>query len=337
MKIVILANDIGDKLWPLTSAKLPKALLALYSDNSMLTETIRRCAPLCSNKGKDIFIVATTESKAEIKARKLHTQFKIPLKNIITVDSHTGTTEIIQKMLKVFPESTLDSELVSFVPSDQFYWPEEGFIFHLSNSMEAVKENPGCLICMCMLPGMAAANMNYVGVDWEKESTVGTVYEYQSAADGGQSILSTALVPVTNYVRGTTTDTADDLMHKKYTWDLKTWVSSVGTYRELVTEGDFYDVIVPKLVQENKIKAALVNKVIWSVLDNWAALKYLTYEAGLFPVQEDAKVHTIDAVGNLVKRIADKEVVLIGVENLIIIETEDKLLVATPGGAYEHL
>jgi mannose-1-phosphate guanylyltransferase len=302
----------------------------------MLTETIRRCAPLCESKGRDIFIVATEESKSEIKSRKIHSQFKVPLKNIITVAPDADPTKIIHKMIGVL-DKVPDTEMVAFVPSDQFFWPEEGFIFHMSNTIKGVEDNPANVFCMCMQPGMAAANMNYVGVSWPEETTIGTVYEYKSAVEGGKNILSTAMVPVTDYRRGSTSDAADYLMQKKYVWDLKTWAATLGTFKELVTDGDFFEVIIPRVVKDNRLSATIANKVIWSVLDNWAALKYLTYEAGLFPVQEDPKIHTIDAVGNLVKRASDKEVILIGVENLIIIETEDKLLVATPGGAYEHL
>ena len=196
MKVVILANDIGDKLWPLTSAKLPKALLSLYSDNAMLTETIRRWCPLCGHKGRDIFIVATAESKDEIKSRKIHSQFKVPLKNIIAVTTDAGPTEIINKMIGLF-DKIPDTELIVFVPSDQFYWPEEGFIFHLSNTITGAERNPDMIYCMCMQPGMAAANMNYVGVDWDKRITVGTVYEYQSAANGEQNVLRTRWYPST--------------------------------------------------------------------------------------------------------------------------------------------
>jgi mannose-1-phosphate guanylyltransferase len=336
MKIVILANDIGDKLWPLTSSKYPKALLPLYSENPMLTETIRRCAPLCGNKGKDMYIVASAEAKKEIKSRKIHSQFKIPLKNIIAVEDGAGFSHIVGETVKLLADSP-DESIVSFVPSDQFYWPEEGFIFHLSNTIRSADDWPDDIIMMCMVPGMAAANMNYVAVNKKEESIAGTTYDYQSAADGGRSVLSTIMYPAVGYVRGTTPDSAEELMNKGYVWDLKTVVSRLKNLRQLDPKKDFCEDVIPALCKKGKLRTTIANKVIWSVLDNWAALKYLTYDAGLFPIQEDPHVHTIDATGNLVKRAANKEVILIGVEDLIIVETEDKLLVATPGGAYEHL
>jgi mannose-1-phosphate guanylyltransferase len=336
MKIVILANDIGDKLWPLTSSKYPKALLSLYSENPMLTETLRRCAPLCGNKGKDIYIIASAEAKKEIKSKKIHSQFKIPLKNIIIVEDGAGFSHIIGEIVNLLAECP-EETIVSFVPSDQFYWPEEGFIFHLSNTMRSADEWPDDIIMMCMAPGMAAANMNYVEVNKKEESVAGTIYDYQSAADGERNVLSTVMYPAIGYIRGTTSDTAEDLRRKGYMWDLKTIVSHLKNFREINTKKDFCEHTIPKFYKKGRLRTTIANKVIWSVLDNWAALKYLTYDAGLFPIQEDPHVHTIDATGNLVKRVANKEVILIGVEDLIIVETEDKLLVATPGGAYEHL
>jgi len=336
MKIVILANEIGDKLWPLTNAKNPKALLALYSENSMLVETISRCLPLCVNKGKDIYIVSTAESKKVIREQKIHQKFGIPLKNIIDLSPNTDEPAlIIGEMVEVFSHLP-DEELVCFVPSDQFYWPEEGFVFHLNNTAKGAETNPDHIMFMSMLPGMPAGSMNYINVDWKKDSTVGTVFD--APTESGTNTLSTTMVSILDYRRVLDPGTAEELVLKKWLWDLKTWVSYLKNFRKHITGAtDFYEELLPKLILKDVLKATIANKVVWSVLDNWAALKYLTYDAGLFPVKEDPKVHTIDASGNLVKRISDKEIILIGVEDLIVVETEDKLLIATPGGAYEHL
>ena len=65
------------------------------------------------------------------------------------------------------------------------------------------------------------------------------------------------MVPIHTYIRGTTSDTADDLMQKAYVWDLKTWVSTLGTFKELITgNDDFYEAIIPELAKK-KINCGL--------------------------------------------------------------------------------
>lgn len=330
MKIVILANDIGERLWPLTSAALPKAMLPLYSKNSMLVETLLRCVPLCES-GKDIFIVSTTPAKKKIREEKINTEFKIPLKNIISVDETNAVYQVVQKLSSLFDED----EPVVFVPADQFFWPEEGFQFHISNTVLGTESYPDKVFGLTMQPGMPAGNMRYLNIDMSTATIVGTSLNVKPITNEQQADpLTTELADPIEHKRPVFLAEAENLMVEGWMWDLNTLVARLGTFKAALKDTDDP---VAQLIDDGKLKVTIANKVVWSVLDNWAALKYLTYDAGLFPEPEDPKTHSIESINNLVKKDSNKEVILIGVEDLIVIDTKDKLLVATPGGVHEHL
>ena len=338
MKIIILAHEIGERLWPLTSAENPKALLPLYNENSMLIETILRCLPLCNGNGKDIYVVTTPEAKKILREVRTLSSLNIPLRNILTFKGGLPTSSIIYKTVQSL-KTLDDSEVIVFTPADQFFWPEEGFIFHLSNTIVgAEKIWPNYILGMTLQPSMPTGVVNYIGADWKQVDNVGIIYEPPRDPDdsGSETVLSTLLVPATDYKLTPDYGTAETLVADGWLWDLHTWVSQMKNFRECIVDIPLED-MMQSLIHTDRFKATVATKVVWSLLDNWSALKYLTYDMGLFPPREDSRVHSIDSESNLVRKDPKKEVVLMGVSDLIIIDTPDRLLIATPGAAHEYL
>ena len=61
MKVLIMAGGNGERFWPLSTKERPKQLLSLFSNKSMIRETVDRV--LNYVKPKDIY-VATNEIQA---------------------------------------------------------------------------------------------------------------------------------------------------------------------------------------------------------------------------------------------------------------------------------
>lgn len=325
MKIVILANDIGEKLWPLANPATPKALLPLYSQHSMLEETIYyKAFPLCEGKGRDVYIVTTAQAKQHIKELKLHTKYNILLKHIIPAEHGESLDQIIPKL-----KSIDDDETVMFVPADQFFWPEEAFLFHIYNTLSSLDLYRKCLFNFVLKPGMPATNMDYMRIDWDQVEPIGTSH----SVEGHDVELATEVSSAIDYIRLPDFSTAETLIEDGWVWDIKITLGSMANFRNLIWAEDYPE----KMIESSTLKAVIVNHAIWSVIDNWAALKYLTHDAGLFESADDPSVHSIESHNNLIKKTTDKEIVLIGVDDLIVIDTDDKLLIASPVGAHEYL
>jgi mannose-1-phosphate guanylyltransferase len=336
MKTIILANEIGEKLWPLATAEMPKALLSLYSQCSMLEEAILRCLPFCVNEGRDIYVVTTTAAVKTIKHKELHSEYKIPAKNLIGFDNE-DIAAVMNYVIKKLSKTTDENEIILFIPADQFFYPVEGFLFHLNNLIDAVgTTHKDKLLMVCLEPALAASNMNYVkmAVDTNGEiKTIGKTF----ADDESDEELYTPVFDIADYLTLPDASTADGLVSSKvWCWDLLTWVGRLSVFDQWVEKRFIYADLVMHLSQQHILEAAIMNKMIWTLIDNWAALKYLMQESGLFVENPQPNVHLIDSSNNYVKLPAEKEVTFIGVDGLIVIDTEDKLLIATPGGLYEH-
>lgn len=334
MRIVILANEIGDRLWPLTNNKLPKALLSLYSPYTLLEETLVRCLPVCGDPS-DLYVVTTKAAKTQIKNLKLASQFNVPSKNIIAVPEEADLAQVAYQLVDLFyNEGIEDDEPVGVVPSDQFFWPGEGFLFHLNNTVKGCSTYPDKVLIFTMQPGVVAGNMDYVRVNWDRVDNVGIVHDSEDEQVG---VINTLTLPVVDSIFLPDAATAESLITEGWLWDLKTWIASARTFK-LLLDGSDYQATISRLISEQRVQATLANKVIWSVMDNWAAIKYLTYDETLFSHIEDPRVHSIQSSNNLVKIGGkNKEVVLMGVDNLIVIDTDDKLLIGTPEVVHEHL
>jgi mannose-1-phosphate guanylyltransferase len=338
MKAVILANEVGEKLWPLTNLNMPKALLSLYSKHSLLEETIIRTLPLCDNNGPDVFIATTKEACKAVKKLAVTSQFGIPQSNIISISEGEQSPENrFRLMSELFLniKSPIDNdEVIAFIPSDQFFWPEEGFIFHMQNLISGLKDDPEQVYILAMQPGTPAINMNYIYAGLEHSITIGKSFPLNGEGDE----LNTPLIVPLKYQAAIDTESAEILIKDGWLWDLNTTVSSIGFLKKCMKKEKDQSLsgMFSNLIYNKQLKAVVATKVVWSMLDNWASIRYLTYEAGLFSPAEDRNLHLIESAGNLVKKKEGKEVVLVGVQDLVVIDTDDKLLIATPGALYEH-
>jgi mannose-1-phosphate guanylyltransferase len=63
---LIMAGGIGTRFWPLSRKKKPKQFLPIISDNTMLEETVKRISPLIPNS--NIYTIANHQQTQTIKA-----------------------------------------------------------------------------------------------------------------------------------------------------------------------------------------------------------------------------------------------------------------------------
>lgn len=76
--LLIMSGGKGTRLWPISTEKMPKQFLNLYSNEIMINETIRRVESIYDFK--DIFIIVNKEQK-ELAYK--YVDNRIPRSNII--------------------------------------------------------------------------------------------------------------------------------------------------------------------------------------------------------------------------------------------------------------
>ncbi|MGL5056730.1 MAG: mannose-1-phosphate guanylyltransferase, partial [Fusobacteriaceae bacterium] len=86
---LIMAGGSGERFWPLSTPTKPKQLLKLFSDKSMIRETVDRILPIIS---PDKIFIATNILQAEAIIKELS---DIPVENIIIEPAFKDTAAAI--------------------------------------------------------------------------------------------------------------------------------------------------------------------------------------------------------------------------------------------------
>lgn len=378
MKVVILADDIGEKLWPVTSAEFPKALLPVQSQSPSLESTIERVILALDGLGEDIYIVLPEQSRKIIEAMSILDPWQIPQENIIYIPEHKGSVLSMSLVCMYLNHihSIPDDEIVMFMPPDHFYDPPEGFLFHISNMLSHVKPGYDKLVLLGLEPAGPAAHLNYM--EYKPETTRILGKEIAPPPGVPASQINTVLVDLVDYDVVPDEDTAADHLLGNWIWDLNTYVGSLGFFKGVLFDrlpeaiassmlscferkwrwfkykfildkktlkntwagfpnvGSFEIEVLPGVVRSKRAQSVIVSSLGWTLLDNWIAIKYLLYDSGLFQVEEQEKVNLVESAGTFVFKPPDKEVAIFGIEDLIVIDTGERLLIGTPKGLHEH-
>jgi hypothetical protein len=364
MKIVILAGDIGKKLWPLTREEIPKAFLPLYGQLNYLAETLLRTIPLVETPD-DIFILLPEKSVESLDWSVL----KINSDNILLEPKYKGNansmawaTDYLHEFYD-FPKE----EILMFMPVDHFVDPLEVFLLHIYNSLEVLIEAER-LITYVAEPSELKYDSPMCELDHAKARV------YGESAETPLGIVSTIAAPVQQTIIKTegvdaleshfdltgiytaTMHLWDEIFKKYYTFptiNTKTQVVKTGWFsKEYINDYDEDDLyskwaelktvnfetdVLPNLVEDRLVYGCDLNSVVWYKVDSWSSIKHLLFDSGLFDLGHNPELHQVDAKNNYVFKPVDKQVALFGVDNLIIIDSNDSLLVGSSKSIDENL
>jgi mannose-1-phosphate guanylyltransferase len=368
MQLVILVDEVGGKLWPVTSEVLPKAFLPVYSEKSLLEETILRHLLMLDKGGESIILVILEKAVETLLEQKTLETFKIPFENVLTVPSHKGSAWAMWKACKFLLEvkRVKASETVLFAPVDQFFWPRDIAIYHFQNLLMGTLEFPDQILSVCIPPGGPAPSMNYMEGDKTKYKILGVPLADPEMSDlkvdfanfglaDEAMLLNTMTTPVTDYAITPDYESAKDLLSKDWLWDINSYAGKIGVieagiekaldirdrgltlplWEELPTKS-FSNEVIPLAIKNKLVTGVLIPKIIWSTLDNWVSIKHLLFDSGIFQHTSSEGVHLIESANNLVFKPPSKTVALYGVSDLIVIDIGDKLLIGSPAGLHEY-
>jgi mannose-1-phosphate guanylyltransferase len=354
MRVVIFAEEVGAKLWPVTSDELPKALLPVYSESTLLEETIGRFFSIAEQRGENILIVTLEKAMEALTIQKTLQIYNIPNSNVITLPTCKGSawtmweaTRYLIDIMNIPP-----SEPVIFTVSDQFVHPKELAVFHLTNAVSRGITHPDQCVAVTLTPGGPAPDMNYFYGDWQKAVTVGTPFEYETGTPNTPGMISTLGVPIEDYQTMPDIGTAEELVSNNWMWDLNTYYGKLELFDHYLQEALSVKVsqrmcweslgtvsfssVIPSIIRDRKMFAAWIPSLSWSVLDNWVSIRHLMYDSKLFVPPTHSEVHSVRSTGNLVFKPPGKTVALYGISDLIIVDVGDKLLIGTPEGLHEY-
>jgi mannose-1-phosphate guanylyltransferase/mannose-6-phosphate isomerase len=332
MKIypVILSGGAGTRLWPLSRAVLPKQLLPLVTDKTMLQDTVERVAgwpdlqaPLivCGNEHR--FLVA--EQMREIGVNPLGILLEPVGRN--TAPAVAAAAHFLKG---VDPDA-----LMLVLPADHVITRREAFAATVAEAAKQAGE--GALATFGIVPQAPETGYGYIK---------------RGAAAGGNAWQVERFVEKPD--RATAQDFVDDggyywnsgmflFRAERYLAELAEHAPAIATAAEAAVSKGYRDLDFCRLdeasfaacpsdsidyaVMEKTSRAVVVPADIgWSDVGSWSAL----WE--VLPCDEDGNVQRgdvyLDGVTNTLVRAESRIVAAVGVEDLVIVETPDAVLVA---------
>ena len=342
---LIMAGGEGKRFWPLSTKEKPKQFLTLTGETSLIRQTVDRVLPLIPIER--VFIV-TVEEYAE--QTLLHIP-ELPAENLIIEPQGKNTAPCIAYgSLKI---ASIDRDSVTVVlPADHAIGEEEKYRSILRFAAEAS--------CIELLNG----NMPLITLGVRPDSPE-TGYGYiKSGSDAVFSKDTESAYKALRFTEKPDQESAGEFLSEgNYFWNsgMFIWKTSsiirefssllpdwyklfdnlsrdMGKASEAKAATAFYSGIgsgsIDKLILEHS-KNTLVIPVDfpWSDVGSWKALyEYLSGGSNENVIPE--KTVTINSSGSMVIG-GGKTVALVGVSNLIVVDTEDALLVVDKESSQE--
>ncbi|MFO7807445.1 MAG: sugar phosphate nucleotidyltransferase [Candidatus Moraniibacteriota bacterium] len=155
MRIVILAGGGGTRLWPISREDKPKQFCKLTSDKTMIEETLQRF----ENWPKEKIYIATTSEQLE-NLKEILPNF--PEENIIVEPSRRDTAPAMgYAALRLSLED--EDEPMAFIPSDHYIGRVDKFIKSIQKAEEAIKKT-GSLLDISIYPTSPNTALGYTKI-----------------------------------------------------------------------------------------------------------------------------------------------------------------------------
>ncbi len=326
MIIVIIAGGSGTRLWPLSTPDYPKHLLKLGdSDNSLLQATYGRAQQL----GDQIYVVSDASHIEHVRQQLP----EVPTEHFIIEPARRGTANCIIAALAQIAKQNDAAEPIIFIHADHFIRDSVGFSHSLRLAAEASQAHQR-IVLVGVEPDYPATCFGYI----EK----GDLFDEQRLAYDVHSFNEKPAFEVAK----------DYLESGNYLWNCGYFVGSIATftakmqafapelqasYQQLTTAAtDDYEATYLSLTSQ-AIDYALIEKVA-DLLVIPAEFDWM--DVGSFGDLHKAiggdergnalrgKIETEDVTNSLVQNTEDKPVVVIGLNDVVVINTPNGVLVA---------
>ena len=330
---LIAAGGHGTRLWPMSRARLPKQMLPLIDDHSMVRTSVERIESLFAPE--DIFVVTGRELVDELQ-REVS---QIPRENFI-IEPHAKNTApalalALSAIQKRDPEAT-----VAILPADHHIVQRDKFCRVLQAAFQVAQD--GKIVTLGISPAYPATGFGYI----QQGKTLGEV-------DGFKVYQSRRFTEKPDIVRAT-----QFLASGQYSWNSGMFIWRVDramqdferyqpaifamcSYLQSAFGAPDYEAklnhiweTMPSLsidfaIMEKADNIAVIpNDIGWSDVGNWSSLYDIlpqdSFGNCIKGAASDIRV-ILDTRDTLV--FSDRLTVAIGVEDIVVVDTDDALLI----------
>ncbi|MDI6776073.1 MAG: sugar phosphate nucleotidyltransferase [Syntrophales bacterium] len=339
MYAVIMAGGKGTRFWPRSRESKPKHLLDIISEKTIIQETVDRIRPLVPVEN---ILIVTGRSHADELMRQLP---EIPRENIIVEPVGRNTAPCIG-LAALHIKKKAGEDVMVVLPSDHLIADEERFLHTLVVAAKMAQQGD-YLLTIGIKPTGPETGYGYIE-QGDLKATIGgeDIYEVRSVRekpsfelaktfleDGGffwnSGMFIWKVSTILEAIKQWLPDLYRGLLHIE---------SAVGTDREGDITEQVYREIVPISIDYGVMEKAndvllLKGEFRWNDLGSWDALWEIADkdERGNVIWRRENFIG-VDTRNSLIYS-PQKLVVLVGVEDLLVIETEDSLLICKRGSS----
>ncbi|GIU83191.1 MAG: mannose-1-phosphate guanylyltransferase [Pyrinomonadaceae bacterium] len=330
MFVVIMAGGQGTRFWPASREKLPKQFLKIISEKTMLEETLARIEPLVQTEKICVVVNALHE---ELTKRLLGNKVKIlaePIGRNTAACIGLAVTHLLNHG---------KNEPIIAVPADHFISDVQTFRNQLLVAAEMAKE--GGIVTFGIKPTRPETGYGYIekGEIVSPDKQIFKVERFVEKPNlekaleflsSGKYLWNSGIFVFTAETILSEIETLQPSLHQ----GLLKIGKAIGSenYMQVLTEvyENLESISLDYAVMEKTQKPVYVIEALfeWSDVGSWQALYELRDgkdDAGNLAL---ADAIFLDSKRNLVYSEANRLVCLLGVEELIIVDTSDALLVA---------
>lgn len=324
MVSVILAGGKGLRLWPESRQLHPKQLCKFVDDRSMLDNTIDR---LIASGSRKIIIITGDDLLPGINAL-ISNRPDADQIQVVSEPEGKNTAPAVGLVLSMHFKENKD-EILGFFPADHHVNNPRAFTESLSRAVKAAQK--GHIATIGIAPNRPETGFGYIEKTRWEIGEIGNVFEVNSFCE--KPDLDTA----THYVNsgqhmwnagiyvGTTTSFIDEFqkhlpeIYNKITQGYDTYIAS---YSELPSISLDYG------IAEKSDKMAVVPADFgWCDLGNWNALADIHPQDPMSNVCTGSDIVILNSQ-NCVVRQNEKTIVLYGLKDTLVVETDDVILVS---------
>lgn len=331
---VILAGGSGTRFWPLSRDNRPKQLLRLFGEETLLEQALARLEGLVPRQN----ILILTNREQEVAVRELLGD-SVPAENILAEPEKRDTGPAVA--LGIGWVSARDPDATMLVlPADQLIKDTNAFQECLRGAMEVAKRT-GALVTIGIRPTWACPSYGYI--ERGKRASISglssspAVYEVQRFREKPNPDLAETFVRQGNYswnagmfiwtVAGVTAELSRNCP------ELSTFVREIRQSRNVPATVASQFPALPAISIDYALmeKAGRVLNIEagfdWDDVGSWISVsKYLPTDEA--KNASNSPLSVIDADNNIVFTSGGQRVALLGVEDLIVVQTADALLIA---------
>lgn len=324
---LIMAGGKGTRFWPLSTEEKPKQFLNLVGDNTMIQMTVNRILPIIPIER---IFVCTGEKYIDYVINQLP---KLPKENIIVEPEGRNTAPCIALSSMIIKRKFNDASVL-VLPSDHLIEKEDEFRSIILKGNDFLEKNPYNIVTLGIQPNRPETGYGYIKL---KNEIFNNIYKVDKFVEKPDENTAKKYLENGNYLwnSGMFLWKAENIINqiKNYSPEIYEALKEIETIEEDVI-GNYVKEnyknttnisIDYAVLEHSKDIYVIPSDIGWDDIGTWKAVeRYRDRDLDNNIVAENVSV--IESKSNMIVN-NKKRVVLIGIEEVMTLETEDSIFI----------